>query len=147
MWVLISSGTSTITSPSRRRGWAVRSRRIIEVVSPKEIEYEHGNIPLEWEAWIRGSRKDPPTIEEILKNEEYRKMIKLRACEIQRDDEIRKEKEYEEGLVARPVQTQIKGHASANYFERDKISSEPSSTANAFQPGGWLPPENPSEKK
>ncbi|XP_051897803.1 NADH dehydrogenase [ubiquinone] 1 alpha subcomplex assembly factor 2 isoform X3 [Pristis pectinata] len=30
-------------------GQAVRSRRIIEVVSPKEIEYEHGNIPLEWE--------------------------------------------------------------------------------------------------
>ncbi|XP_032885973.1 NADH dehydrogenase [ubiquinone] 1 alpha subcomplex assembly factor 2 isoform X3 [Amblyraja radiata] len=100
-----------------------------------------------WTAWIRGSRKDPPTTEEILQNEEYRQMIKLRACELQQDEEIRKEKEYEEGLVTRPVQTQIKGHASANYFEKDKQSSEPSSTANTFQPGSWLPPENSSKKK
>lgn len=84
---------------------------------------------------------------EILQNEEYRQMIKLRVCELQQDEEIRKEKEYEEGLVTRPVQTQIKGHASANYFEKDKQSSEPSSTANTFQPGSWLPPENSSKKK
>ncbi|XP_059845326.1 NADH dehydrogenase [ubiquinone] 1 alpha subcomplex assembly factor 2 isoform X3 [Hypanus sabinus] len=100
-----------------------------------------------WTAWIRGSRKDPPTIEEILKNEKYRTIIKSRACEIQQDDAIRKEKGYEEDLVARPVQTQIKGHASAHYFGKDKISSEPSSTANTFQPGSWLPSENTSKKK
>ncbi|XP_072920600.1 NADH dehydrogenase [ubiquinone] 1 alpha subcomplex assembly factor 2 isoform X3 [Hemitrygon akajei] len=100
-----------------------------------------------WTAWIRGSRKDPPTIEEILKNEKYRTIIQSRACEIQQDDAIRKEKEYEEDLVARPVQTQIKGHASAHYFGKDKISSEPSSTANTFQPGSWLPSENTSKKK
>ncbi|XP_062899049.1 NADH dehydrogenase [ubiquinone] 1 alpha subcomplex assembly factor 2 isoform X1 [Mobula hypostoma] len=128
-------------------GQTIRSRRIIETVNPKEIEYELGNIPLEWEAWIRGSRKDPPNIEEILKNEKYRTIIKSRACEIQQDDAIRKEKEYEEDLVARPVQTPIKGHASAHYFGKDKISSEPSSTANTFQPGSWLPSENTSKKK
>ncbi|XP_055490808.1 NADH dehydrogenase [ubiquinone] 1 alpha subcomplex assembly factor 2 isoform X1 [Leucoraja erinacea] len=128
-------------------GQTIRSRRIIEAVIPKEIDYEVGNIPFEWEAWIRGTRKEPPTTEEILQNEEYRQMIKLRVCELQQDEEIRKEKEYEEGLVTRPVQTQIKGHASANYFEKDKQSSGPSSTANTFQPGSWLPPENSSKKK
>ncbi|XP_067890077.1 NADH dehydrogenase [ubiquinone] 1 alpha subcomplex assembly factor 2 isoform X7 [Heterodontus francisci] len=92
-----------------------------------------------WTAWMQGRRKDPPTIEEILHNEEYRKMIQIRAHEVQQKEEIRKEKEYEEGLVAQPVQTQVKGHASATYFGKDKLSPEPTSTANTFQPGGWLP--------
>ncbi|XP_048454723.1 NADH dehydrogenase [ubiquinone] 1 alpha subcomplex assembly factor 2 isoform X2 [Rhincodon typus] len=98
-------------------------------------------------AWIRGRREDPPTKEEILHNEEYRKMIKINADEVQQKEEIRREKEYEEGLVARPIRTQIKGHASATYFGKDKLSSEPTSTANTFQPGGWLPPENSNKKK
>ncbi|XP_048454741.1 NADH dehydrogenase [ubiquinone] 1 alpha subcomplex assembly factor 2 isoform X4 [Rhincodon typus] len=97
--------------------------------------------------WIRGRREDPPTKEEILHNEEYRKMIKINADEVQQKEEIRREKEYEEGLVARPIRTQIKGHASATYFGKDKLSSEPTSTANTFQPGGWLPPENSNKKK
>ncbi|XP_048454732.1 NADH dehydrogenase [ubiquinone] 1 alpha subcomplex assembly factor 2 isoform X3 [Rhincodon typus] len=100
-----------------------------------------------WTAWIRGRREDPPTKEEILHNEEYRKMIKINADEVQQKEEIRREKEYEEGLVARPIRTQIKGHASATYFGKDKLSSEPTSTANTFQPGGWLPPENSNKKK
>ncbi|XP_043545310.1 NADH dehydrogenase [ubiquinone] 1 alpha subcomplex assembly factor 2 isoform X2 [Chiloscyllium plagiosum] len=100
-----------------------------------------------WTAWIRGRRVDPPTIEEILRNEEYRKMIKINADEVQQKEEIRREKEYEEGLVARPIRTQTKGHASATYYGKDDLSSEPSSTANTFQPGGWLPPENSNKKK
>ncbi|XP_060686242.1 NADH dehydrogenase [ubiquinone] 1 alpha subcomplex assembly factor 2 [Hemiscyllium ocellatum] len=128
-------------------GQTIRSKRMIEAVNPNEIEYEVGNIPSEWEAWIRGRRVDPPTIEEILHNEEYRKMIKINADEVQQKEEIRREKEYEEGLVARPIRTQTKGHASATYYGKDDLSSEPSSTANTFQPGGWLPPENSNKKK
>ncbi|XP_078074821.1 NADH dehydrogenase [ubiquinone] 1 alpha subcomplex assembly factor 2 [Mustelus asterias] len=134
----------------QQRSWTgqtIRSRRMIEAINPNELEYEAGSIPSEWEAWIRGRRKDPPTMEEILRNEEYRKTIKIQAHEVQQKEEIRKEKEYEEGLVARPVQTQVKGHASATYFEKDKLSPDPSSTANTFQPGGWFPPENSSKKK
>ncbi|XP_067890051.1 NADH dehydrogenase [ubiquinone] 1 alpha subcomplex assembly factor 2 isoform X4 [Heterodontus francisci] len=44
-------------------GQSIRSKRMIEAVNPKEIEYEVGNIPSEWEAWMQGRRKDPPTIE------------------------------------------------------------------------------------
>ncbi|XP_078405425.1 NADH dehydrogenase [ubiquinone] 1 alpha subcomplex assembly factor 2 [Cetorhinus maximus] len=134
----------------QQRNWTgqtIRSKRIIEAVNPKEIDYEVGDIPSEWEAWIQGRRKDPPTMEEILRNEKYRKMIKIHAHEVQQKEEIRKEKEYEEGLVARPVQTRVIGHASATYFGEDKLSPDPSSTANTFQPGGWLPPENTNKKK
>ncbi|XP_038646916.1 LOW QUALITY PROTEIN: NADH dehydrogenase [ubiquinone] 1 alpha subcomplex assembly factor 2 [Scyliorhinus canicula] len=133
----------------KQRNWigqTFRSRRIIEAFNPKEFEYEGGNIPSEWEAWIRGRRKDPPTMEEILRNEEYRKMIKIHAHEVEQKEEMRKKKEYEDGLVAQPVQTEVKGHASATYFGKDKISPDPSSTAKTFQPGGWFP-ETSNKKK
>ncbi|XP_072353080.1 NADH dehydrogenase [ubiquinone] 1 alpha subcomplex assembly factor 2 isoform X2 [Scyliorhinus torazame] len=133
----------------QQRNWTgqtIRSRRIIEAFNPKEFEYESGNIPSEWEAWIRGRRKDPPTMEEILRNEEYRKMIKIHAHEIEQKEEIRKKEEYEDGLVAQPVQTEVKGHASATYFGKDKLSPDPSSTAKTFQPGSWFP-ENSNKKK
>ncbi|GCB61540.1 hypothetical protein scyTo_0004113 [Scyliorhinus torazame] len=132
-----------VTSAIRQ---TIRSRRIIEAFNPKEFEYESGNIPSEWEAWIRGRRKDPPTMEEILRNEEYRKMIKIHAHEIEQKEEIRKKEEYEDGLVAQPVQTEVKGHASATYFGKDKLSPDPSSTAKTFQPGSWFP-ENSNKKK
>ncbi|XP_048391475.1 NADH dehydrogenase [ubiquinone] 1 alpha subcomplex assembly factor 2 isoform X2 [Stegostoma tigrinum] len=47
-------------------GQTIRSKRMIEAVNRKEIEYEVGNIPSEWEAWIRGRREDPPTKESYL---------------------------------------------------------------------------------
>uniref|UniRef100_G1Q470 NADH:ubiquinone oxidoreductase complex assembly factor 2 n=2 Tax=Myotis TaxID=9434 RepID=G1Q470_MYOLU len=44
-------------------GQIIREKRIIEAVNKKEVDYEVGNIPTEWEAWIRKTRKTPPTME------------------------------------------------------------------------------------
>uniref|UniRef100_A0A8C1VY40 NADH:ubiquinone oxidoreductase complex assembly factor 2 n=1 Tax=Cyprinus carpio TaxID=7962 RepID=A0A8C1VY40_CYPCA len=93
-------------------------------------------------AWIRGRRKQPPTIEELLQNERYREQIKIRASEAEERDEALQAKEHEEGLVAQPVQTQVKGHASATQFGQTEFSEDPVSTANKFQPGSWTPPGN-----
>ncbi|XP_003745833.1 NADH dehydrogenase [ubiquinone] 1 alpha subcomplex assembly factor 2 [Galendromus occidentalis] len=38
-----------------------RSKRQVQPVS-EEVDYE---LPFEWEAWLRGRRRDPPTAEEI----------------------------------------------------------------------------------
>ncbi|XP_066499482.1 NADH dehydrogenase [ubiquinone] 1 alpha subcomplex assembly factor 2 [Hoplias malabaricus] len=122
-------------------GRVVRARRMVEALNPTEFEYLEGNIPSEWDAWIRGRRKDPPTIEELLKNERYREHIKIKALEAEEKDITLQAKEYEEGLVARPLQTQIKGHASATQFGQPEISEDPISTANTFQPGSWAPPK------
>lgn len=48
-------------------------------------------------------------------------------------------KEYEEGLVASSAKTVAKGHASTASFGKQEISEDPTSTANVFQPGSWLP--------
>ncbi|XP_029432431.1 NADH dehydrogenase [ubiquinone] 1 alpha subcomplex assembly factor 2 isoform X2 [Rhinatrema bivittatum] len=95
-----------------------------------------------WTAWIRGKRKDPPTIEEILKNETYREVIKLRSKEASEKDQLQQATEYEEGIAAKPGHTQIKGHASAPFYGKTEPSEDPTSTANSFQPGSWTPPSS-----
>ncbi|XP_017578853.1 NADH dehydrogenase [ubiquinone] 1 alpha subcomplex assembly factor 2 [Pygocentrus nattereri] len=122
-------------------GRVVRARRLVEASNPSEFEYMEGHIPSEWDAWIRGRRKDPPTIEELLKNECYREQIKIKAKEAEAKDMALQAKEYEEGLVARPLQTQITGHAAATQYGQPDISEDPVSTANTFQPGSWAPPK------
>uniref|UniRef100_A0A7I2YQX2 NADH:ubiquinone oxidoreductase complex assembly factor 2 n=1 Tax=Homo sapiens TaxID=9606 RepID=A0A7I2YQX2_HUMAN len=45
------------------RGQTIREKRIVEAANKKEVDYEAGDIPTEWEAWIRRTRKTPPTME------------------------------------------------------------------------------------
>ncbi|XP_052634515.1 NADH dehydrogenase [ubiquinone] 1 alpha subcomplex assembly factor 2 isoform X2 [Harpia harpyja] len=91
-------------------------------------------------AWIRKKRNDPPTIEEILKNENYREEMKQKIKDVSEKDKLLQAKEYKEGLVAEPAHTQVKGHASAPYYGKKEPSQDPTSTANTFQPGSWMPP-------
>ncbi|XP_056319843.1 NADH dehydrogenase [ubiquinone] 1 alpha subcomplex assembly factor 2 [Danio aesculapii] len=135
------SGNKYYNIPEQKTwtGRVVRPRRLVEVANLKEFEYIEGSIPSEWDAWIRGRRKQPPTIEELLKNEHSREQIKIKAAEVEEMDKALQAKEYEDGLVAEPVQTQIKGHASATQFGQTEFSEEPVSTANTFQPGSWTP--------
>ncbi|XP_061115796.1 NADH dehydrogenase [ubiquinone] 1 alpha subcomplex assembly factor 2 isoform X1 [Conger conger] len=127
-------------------GRSVRQRRMIEAANPKEFEYLEGNIPCEWDAWIRGRRKTPPTVEELLQNERYRAEVKLRVEEAEQRDLALQRQEYEDGLVARPAQTLIKGHASATHYGQVQEGEEPVSTANTFQPGAWTPGGNTPKK-
>lgn len=48
-------------------------------------------------------------------------------------------KEYEEGLVATRAGTEARGHAAATSFGKQELSEDPTSTANTFQPGSWMP--------
>ncbi|CAK6444252.1 unnamed protein product [Pipistrellus nathusii] len=125
------------------RGQVIREKRIIEAVNKSEVDYEIGNIPTEWEAWIRKTRKTPPTMEEILKNEKYREDIKIKSKEFYEKEKLLSKESNE--LLAPPVETQIKGHASAPYFGKDEPSEDPTSTGKTFQPGSWMPQD--SKKK
>ncbi|XP_026177939.1 NADH dehydrogenase [ubiquinone] 1 alpha subcomplex assembly factor 2 isoform X1 [Mastacembelus armatus] len=124
---------------SRMMGRQVRARRMVVAANPTEYEYTEGSIPMEWDAWIRGRRKDPPSMEELLKNQSYREQIKLKAKELEELDLALQTKEYKEGLVATPARTGAKGHAATTSFGKQEISENPTSTANRFQPGSWMP--------
>ncbi|XP_055411070.1 NADH dehydrogenase [ubiquinone] 1 alpha subcomplex assembly factor 2 isoform X1 [Bubalus kerabau] len=129
------------------RGQTIREKRIVEAANKREIDYEVGDIPTEWEAWIRKTRKTPPTMEvrihtmeEIMKNEKCREEIQMKS-----QDFYEKEKLLQEGSnkeLPPPVQTQIKGHASAPYFGKDEPSVTPTSTGKTFQPGSWMPQDD-----
>ncbi|MEQ2223791.1 hypothetical protein ILYODFUR_000810 [Ilyodon furcidens] len=120
-------------------GTHIRAKRMVEAANPAEHEYMEGSIPMEWEAWIRGRRKEPPSIEELMVNESQREQIKLKAMEVEEKDLALQAKEFNEGLVATPARTVAKGHAAATVFGKEEFSEEPSSTANKFQPGSWMP--------
>lgn len=119
------------------RGQIIREKRIVEAANRKELDYEAGDIPTEWEAWIRRTRKTPPTMEEILKNEKYREEIKIKSKDFYEKDKL--SKETSEELLPAPAATQIKGHASAPYFGKEEPSAAPTSTGKTFQPGSWMP--------
>ncbi|XP_028661279.1 NADH dehydrogenase [ubiquinone] 1 alpha subcomplex assembly factor 2 isoform X1 [Erpetoichthys calabaricus] len=139
-WIWLSNLSASVSTEAQNIIWqTIRAKRIVEAVNSKEYEYQGESIPSEWDAWIRGRRKDPPTLEEIQKNEQYRKTIKLRAMEAEERETLLQDQAYEEGLIARP-RTQIQGHASSPNFQQTVPSEHPSSTANIFQPGSWTPP-------
>ncbi|XP_076006989.1 NADH dehydrogenase [ubiquinone] 1 alpha subcomplex assembly factor 2 isoform X2 [Genypterus blacodes] len=117
----------------------VRAKRLVVAANPTEYEYMEGGIPSEWDAWIRGRRKEPPSIEELLENESDREQMKVKAREVEERDLALQAKEYEEGLVATPSNTVAKGHAAATGYGKEQISEKPTSTANTFQPGSWMP--------
>ncbi|XP_069897339.1 NADH dehydrogenase [ubiquinone] 1 alpha subcomplex assembly factor 2 isoform X1 [Dipodomys merriami] len=120
------------------RGQTIREKRIIEAANKNEVDYEVGTIPTEWEAWIRKTRKTPPTMEEILKNEKYREEMKRKSQDFYEKEKLLS-KEMKEELLPPPVQTEIKGHASAPHFGKEEPSEAPTSTGKTFQPGSWMP--------
>ncbi|XP_076145883.1 NADH dehydrogenase [ubiquinone] 1 alpha subcomplex assembly factor 2 [Alosa pseudoharengus] len=120
-------------------GRVIRAKRMVIALNPNEFEYIEGSIPSEWDAWIRGRRKQPPSIEELQKNDNYRVNIKVKAREAEERDLALQAQEYEEGLVARPTQTLAKGHAAATPFGKPEATEDPVSTGGSFQPGSWVP--------
>ncbi|XP_045855996.1 NADH dehydrogenase [ubiquinone] 1 alpha subcomplex assembly factor 2 [Meles meles] len=128
------------------RGQTIREKRIVEAANKREVDYEVGDIPTEWEAWIRKTRKTPPTMEEILKNEKYREEIKMKNQDLYEKEKLLSKGSNEE-LLSPPVQTQIKGHASAPYFGKEEPTTAPTSTGKTFQPGSWMPQggKNPNQ--
>ncbi|NWS41610.1 NDUF2 factor, partial [Probosciger aterrimus] len=129
-----------------RAGQIIQERRFVEPINRQAYQYETGDFPTEWEAWIRKKRKNPPTIEEILKNESYREEMKQKIKDVSEKDKLLQAQGYKEGLVAEPGHTHVKGHASAPYYGKEEPSQDPTSTASTFQPGSWMPPSSDSSR-
>ncbi|KAM8812474.1 NADH dehydrogenase [ubiquinone] 1 alpha subcomplex assembly factor 2 [Rhynchonycteris naso] len=127
------------------RGQTIREKRIVEAANKREVDYEVGNIPTEWEAWIKRTRKIPPTMEEILKNEKYREEMKMKSKDFYEKEKLLSKETNE--LLAPAVETQIKGHASAPQFGKEEPSEAPTSTGKTFQPGSWMPRDSKSHNQ
>lgn len=75
-------------------------------------------------------------MQEILKNEKYREEMKIKSKDF---DEKLLSEETKGELLLPPIQTEIKGHASAPFFGKEEPSVAPTSTGKTFQPGSWMP--------
>ncbi|XP_059143070.1 NADH dehydrogenase [ubiquinone] 1 alpha subcomplex assembly factor 2-like [Physella acuta] len=62
---------------------SMRASRFIEK-KPGQDYSDIPQIPVEWHAWLRGRRTDPPTPEEIEKNNAKNMQTKLRAQELEK---------------------------------------------------------------
>ncbi|XP_051709718.1 NADH dehydrogenase [ubiquinone] 1 alpha subcomplex assembly factor 2 isoform X3 [Oryctolagus cuniculus] len=125
--------------------WSSLSKEVREHVGTDQHGNKYYYVPeyKNWRAWIRRTRKTPPTVEEILKNERYKEEMKIKSKDFYEKERL-PSKETSEELLAPPVQTQIKGHASAPYFGKQEPSVAPSSTGKTFQPGAWMPHDGKS---
>ena len=117
-----------------------KARREVET-SVKHAEYEPGTIPVEWEAWIRGKRTEPPSQDELKRKIKQSEVLKKRVQQVEERERELRTKEFEEGLVAKPPQEAPRpvGHASAPFYENIGDTQGPTSTGSSFQPGGWDP--------
>lgn len=107
----------------------------------KHVEYTPDLIPIEWEAWIRGKREDPPTHEELLSEQKRVKTLKERARQVEEKDREQQALEDAPPQIAAQV-----GHAAAPLYESLDNRTQPTSTGTTFQPGEWAPGSNPKGK-
>ncbi|KAJ3280098.1 hypothetical protein HK104_000907 [Borealophlyctis nickersoniae] len=105
----------------------------------RSIEYADGRtgvqafdgevIPVQWQSWLRHTRKDPPTIEELQRDEAQKQLTIQRAMEIERKWQERKLQLEREKLA------QL-GQGSEQPVP---ASREPTGQGDTFEPGAWAP--------
>ncbi|XP_060825298.1 NADH dehydrogenase [ubiquinone] 1 alpha subcomplex assembly factor 2 [Bombus pascuorum] len=78
-------------------------------------------VPVEWEAWLRYRRKDPPTREEIEKNYQLQMIKKQNAAEIEAKYGLQKVKQTsEETHTPFPVYEEYKNYGQDYKIKYDK---------------------------
>jgi len=108
----------------------------------KHMQYTPDMMPIEWEAWIRGKRDDPPTHDELLAQQRRVETIKERARQVEEKDQEQHALDHEPPHLVAPV-----GHAATPFYESLHNRAEPTSTGTAFQPGEWTMEKNNSGRK
>ncbi|XP_076098688.1 NADH dehydrogenase [ubiquinone] 1 alpha subcomplex assembly factor 2-like [Mytilus galloprovincialis] len=74
-----------------------RGRRWVEAKQKVGADDTLSDIPTEWTSWLRFTRKEPPTQEEIDRNYVLMMRTQHRAKEIEMKDQLQKESENPEG--------------------------------------------------
>lgn len=97
-------------------------------------------VPVEWTGWLAGTRKLPPSAEEIEAMERQRAETKLRARALAAEEEKRRS--------AKPLPAaESKGEGSAAEGAgggRPRAAApEPKGRSSSFQPEMWQPPDPP----
>ncbi|CAL8096432.1 unnamed protein product [Orchesella dallaii] len=64
---------------------SIGKRRDARWFEPVIKDKHDQEMPAEWESWLRGRRKQPPTTEEVLRNQAIADMKKINAAELEKE--------------------------------------------------------------
>eukprot|EP01135_Chromosphaera_perkinsii_P000645 Nk52_evm12s147 gene=Nk52_evmTU12s147 len=154
----------------------VKPRRIIEHKGRNEIDYLPEHLPTEWLTWLKYSRKNPPTQEELNLGQRRRELVQERVQKLQIAEELEKKKllqgsgseagagsgadsghegaeeDREEERRMHEAQKRAKesqrlGHASSKKFV-EVGSDKAVRSGDYFEPSSWVPPtDDPNAEK
>ncbi|GBB99698.1 hypothetical protein RclHR1_00360047 [Rhizophagus clarus] len=108
-----------------------RTRRMVEMKGKKDvIDFFNNQIPVQWSSWLRHTRYDSPTIEEIVLANKRRDLIIERAKKL--------DQEYEEKKMRDNLKIQ-KEESKPRTEEREIHFRPPTIPSDDFEPETWNP--------
>ncbi|CAI2162946.1 13826_t:CDS:2 [Funneliformis geosporum] len=117
-----------------------RTKRMVELKVKKElVDYSGDEIPVQWGSWLRHTRYDPPTIEEIVLANKRRELIIERAKKLDQEYEEQKAKlASDQSKDQQKVPSEVEGDKKSAAHK-----SPPKIPVDSFEPEPW----NPISKK
>ncbi|KAG0274319.1 hypothetical protein BGZ95_009917 [Linnemannia exigua] len=119
-------------------------RRTVELADPKlsEANYDDANISVQWQAWLRNTRKDPPTQAEI-QRDEARKLLTVARAKVL--DQAWQDRKAELALEQAQGRQAILGLASAASKGGEEATATPGATTAATKNAAPSEEEDPAK--
>ncbi|KAF9921114.1 hypothetical protein FBU30_008891 [Linnemannia zychae] len=105
-------------------------RRTVELANPElsEANYDDANIAVQWQAWLRNTRKEPPTVAEIQRDEARKLLTVARAKAL---DQAWQDRKAELALEHQQERQAILGLNSSTSIRDNKEESTSSTTTSS----------------
>ncbi|KAL1929865.1 hypothetical protein VTP01DRAFT_1019 [Rhizomucor pusillus] len=100
--------------------------------------FEENKLPVQWQAWLRHTRYEAPTIEELLKEQRRRQLLQQRVRQLQLEEQEEKKK-LEASSARERNQHAASSHAAPEEARKDQDTTEPMGHGETFTPGQWTP--------
>ncbi|KAG0368432.1 hypothetical protein BC939DRAFT_465330 [Gamsiella multidivaricata] len=123
-------------------------RRTVELADPtlSEANYDDANITVQWQSWLRNTRKDPPTLAEIQRDEARKQLTITRAMALDQAWQDRKAELALEQAQGRQAILSIASKQAAGTEASTSPSTSPS-TPPSTSSSTPLPPVSEDEVK
>ncbi|KAF7729839.1 hypothetical protein EC973_003573 [Apophysomyces ossiformis] len=114
-----------------------REKRWVEMrEEPDYANFRQDQIPVQWQSWLRHTRFEAPTIQDLIADERRKALIQERAHRLDIEWQQRKLE-----LAQQKVQQEMPQLAEVKDDDEGKQpkTSQPKGQGDSFQPGEWSP--------
>ncbi|KAJ3126936.1 hypothetical protein HK098_006976 [Nowakowskiella sp. JEL0407] len=117
-----------------------KPRRKVEYLDGRDHRgYDPDSIPIQWQSWLRNTRDDAPTIQELIESQRYSKYLSERGQELEREYQAKKlqlEEQRQELLNSPNNNADVKSEIED---AKEKTRWSPEGQGETFSPGTWNP--------